>query len=735
MQLSPYSFNSITTINDGSNFSAYFPVGSVTIQADGKPYFVERTNAAPQYVYKGRTTRRMPIHIKMLGTIHSQIDTLKAYFQTFDPDEHKLIAKDTANSNKEWYVNATVESFNKIDGQEAVVILAVADPIWLENVESTSTWNITASGDTKVIAPDGNLDAYPILQITPTSAKSNVAGATLRNRRFCTIYNQTSRTFSDYPIDITNGGIDTSALVADNTNKCQINQGGGIDAIVTTIPYDTVTGTIPVSGMGYCGTEQISWTGKTGTTSGNLTGCTRGINGTTAAVHADNAEIKVSKIEADGGDIHVYVDGVDVNYWLNGMNGATTKVWANFDLRPAVTLTVSGSYISSDTAITLVVTAANKEAIANLPSSGLLLWESELVPFSAKSDGGLTVTLAGRGAKGTTAASHADATTMKWIEHEVWLIYGDASLTNYTVSDTNKPIFNLTSTNTSWDYDDFLQLDSNSAAVSRTGMWGYSVYIEAGLLAIYYSVGTGGTAAATLSQRLALASQTFSVMGLTAQSASATKGYVLWTFYHQAGVTHVTADGNKIANVVAFWNNTANYVVAPEKSADGGSWSSMWTEAAPASNNVWASFSQGSTSLSGTYQYLRWRLQIYDAVQGIAALEINNVTLTLDSSATPSVSLGSEVTSYLIDAKITNNTTGEFVRVKYALPLNDTLEIDTLTKKVTYSDEGISAREAVTFSTIRDNWLRLGTGNNTLQYDETGAAAVTIVVKWRDRNS
>jgi hypothetical protein len=95
--------------------------------------------------------------------------------------------------------------------------------------------------------------------------------------------------------------------VADNSNKCQLN--GGINSSVTTIAYDTVTGSIPSVGSGYIDSEQIKWTGKTGTTSGNLTGVTRGIGGTSAASHADNAEIKLSYVLANGDDLRVFIDG------------------------------------------------------------------------------------------------------------------------------------------------------------------------------------------------------------------------------------------------------------------------------------------------------------------------------------------------------------------------------------------------------------------------------------------
>ena len=83
---------------------------------------------------------------------------------------------------------------------------------------------------------------------------------------------------------------------ADNTTSitsptAAVDDGSNISASATTITYDTLTtGTgilaLPDQGTIKIGSEQISYTGKTSTT---LTSLTRGINGTTAAIHNNNA--------------------------------------------------------------------------------------------------------------------------------------------------------------------------------------------------------------------------------------------------------------------------------------------------------------------------------------------------------------------------------------------------------------------------------------------------------------
>ena len=64
---------------------------------------------------------------------------------------------------------------------------------------------------------------------------------------------------------------------------------GAIDASQTTIILDSVW-QFPTSGTLLIGSEQITYTG-TNTSANSITGCTRGANGTTAAIHADNTAV------------------------------------------------------------------------------------------------------------------------------------------------------------------------------------------------------------------------------------------------------------------------------------------------------------------------------------------------------------------------------------------------------------------------------------------------------------
>lgn len=79
------------------------------------------------------------------------------------------------------------------------------------------------------------------------------------------------------------GTVDTATeLIRVENNVSSTIGAGGVTNVATTVPVTDTTGW-PADGVAYCGTEAISYTGKTGT---SLTGCVRGFDGTTAASHA-----------------------------------------------------------------------------------------------------------------------------------------------------------------------------------------------------------------------------------------------------------------------------------------------------------------------------------------------------------------------------------------------------------------------------------------------------------------
>jgi len=92
----------------------------------------------------------------------------------------------------------------------------------------------------------------------------------VKNQNIALVDGQAVYTFYRSPADGTSSGISTTLS-------------GGINAAVTTIGVASVTGMPTTGGIITINSEQITYTGIS---SLNLTGCTRGVNGSTAATHS-----------------------------------------------------------------------------------------------------------------------------------------------------------------------------------------------------------------------------------------------------------------------------------------------------------------------------------------------------------------------------------------------------------------------------------------------------------------
>ena len=151
---------------------------------------------------------------------------------------------------------------------------------------------------------------------------------------------------------------------------------GNISASVTTIPITDVTVfPVPVGVGAYyvakVGDEQIKYTGVA---SGNLTGCTRGFNSTTAAAHVygDRIYIPVTALSGDAGAVTT-------------LNGAIT--------------TTSGTGPITLTSVT------------GFDASGTVLIDTELISYTAIVGSTLAGTIT-RGVGGTTGATHSNGATV-----------------------------------------------------------------------------------------------------------------------------------------------------------------------------------------------------------------------------------------------------------------------------------------------------------------------------------
>jgi hypothetical protein len=206
MQLTIYTYDG-HAINDGTNYVCGLPA-AISPEAEG--LFVETGSTWARLSGKKRPGVLFDLEIVGRGTIHSQREQLKQWFDCEDEEAKKLIAKDTADGDRQYYVYASALQIIEVsNGGHWLVRLACQNPIWLSETEYSTVWDITASGDTQVVnVAAGNLPARPVITLTPKLAKSGGFAHSYQ----VYVRNVTDNLFSDYEFDLGNG-LNTAALV------------------------------------------------------------------------------------------------------------------------------------------------------------------------------------------------------------------------------------------------------------------------------------------------------------------------------------------------------------------------------------------------------------------------------------------------------------------------------------------------------------------------------------------
>jgi len=453
------------------------------------------------------------------------------------------------------------------------------------------------------------------------------------------------------------------------------------------------------------------------------------------------ALVTAVKAQADGDDFRVFMDGLEVlNKWAGGggYNSTTLRMWMNINLEPKIELTLGAAIAGagSVTTITFEATAANQDALRRLATKdNKVLYigtEAFAAPDMTVNILKYTVTASTnmRQAKGTSAASHSIGDTVRWIQHDIWVCYGDATLTAPTADDNLKPILNLTSsTNTSWVWNDFF-----STGTLRTAQWSFRV-----VNSLNYKLATSDTRSLNYGATTAANadfSAIASVMGMGIRAANiagtwrAETAEIEWKFNDPCGFTTITASGKKYRYSTS-WPAVAGLQV----STNGTFWSSVWTEATPSTTVSWESLSSHSAvALGATYKTLRFVLQgsVTGTTSNAAYIEHDDITAVKDSNAIPSITLGSEQSDYQYDFILSNDTSGETLTIKWPSATSSALTIDCDRKTITTAD-GTNIRGAMKTNTVRKDWLTLTPGSTTFSYTESNLVGVGISVAYEER--
>ena len=519
---------------------------------------------------------------------------------------------------------------------------------------------------------------------------------------------------------ITGYGLDTTGWVADATISNQINQGGGITDAATTIPIDTdVGGGLPNSGMGYVDTEQIAWTGKSG---GQLTGVTRGIGGTAAATHADNAVIKLSYMLANGADLRFYLDGLETSLWLDGINTTLSHLWAVINLVPKIELALKTQIAATGdvTALEFALTTANREAFAKLPTSGMIQIGDEMFTYSSKTSMTLSVTVAERAAKDTSMALHAVGATCYWIEHDAWIYSGNPSLSAET-DDTKKPMLDL------GDSSNLLRVwyEFRESTGLRVNSFMMNVLRSSNVAERGSRIYTGDHQDETADP----ATEAGMRMMATYRNGrwNPENGKIATSIYEPAGIQAAAINAEKYR--VGSWPNLCRM----EKSKDGVLYASQYAIATPSVASSWQSIASGWQSFGTGYRHMRVLMEgvVNAGASYEADVELNDCAIALINP--PVVSIGTRQTnSYEANFSVENAANGQSFQINFTGKLDGELVIDCKAKTIRYLVDGQYYRVALTKPTNQTPWMELEAGSNTLTYTEEGATGVTLTIEYDD---
>ena len=668
MKLNIVSWNGTTDINNDTTFDAWFESKQQFVPTRSGIYN-ERPEKWPKLSGAATDEHSFVFKVRCLGTIHSQRETVKGWFSIEDFTPRSLVFEDTADSNRQWYLEGIpTKIFEETPGVLAIT-LATDEPFLKTVLDSTGSLSITATGDSTSVTVLGNMNARPVIKITPTSAKTGEFGYA----RWVAVYNQippkAGKEFSNYSLDF--GGVDTAALIAAN------------------------------------------------------------------------------KMQATGIDYLLQVDGETVDSWLGttdgrGINTTDTALWGIVSLKPSIQLTIRSAIASTDTLAGTklyfnVLNATESEAFrdALALSNKVMYLGTEAITYSS-----LAVDILGgyanvteRAAKGTTAGTHSAGATVRFLEHDIWQVYGSTnysatSTDYYTVDNDNKPMFDLHSTNTSHIYTSFREVGA-----ARANAWTSQLVLAPprndNLSRVYTGSHTANANPATEAGVKISAYQELAWRGSAA-------GYS-WNLKNPSGITAMQITGDKyLASYTgAQWPAVAGLeYLHPTANV----WITADNQAIPTTSAAWQAFTIASTDtglFGGVAAYearFIFRGSVYGTANNYAAIEAQSVTATLASTGIPSVTVGAEQSKYYLNASITNSATGEWIKITGVVSLNKTVTIDCDAKTVTYED-GTNLRAGLRLSSARPNWLDLEPGVNTLTYYEKAAAGVTVGIEWENRNT
>lgn len=442
--------------------------------------------------------------------------------------------------------------------------------------------------------------------------------------------------------------------------------------------------------------------------------------------------ISGNKMISGGTDLRVWMDGNYADRWIDNVASSDSdgQVWVNYAMQPRKYGTFSTAFDSDDTTLYFGQTKSNLkflQSIIGVKNRTLQIDSdsdngTEFITYSDSDIDTIQYTIANlsRGQKDSTAITHLANGTVRLIEHDTWLLYGDSDATPWSNDDSYKPLFDLNglSTNAIWNYSGASFFDENN--LGRTGNWKPGVLsTRTGLSYIFTgSENTFINPANVLGMAL-IGSADFQV-----QNES---GTLAWEFNHPAGVTKIEYDGEK------YRSGSFPAIIGLQALQPNTVWLTIQNKAQPTNAYEWEYFDHtAGVDLGGIYETLRFVIDglLSSVINEMALIYMQVYGIYFDTDNLAQIAMGNETSINFFDFTLKNNTTGEYIKVTTPCLVNSSLTIDC-DKQEAYLADG--TRVNVITSTDREEWLDLQPGTNNLQYDDVGTAGINVVISHRDR--
>lgn len=465
----------------------------------------------------------------------------------------------------------------------------------------------------------------------------------------------------------------------------------------------------------------------------DVVGTTDGTTWDTAAL------IAAGKMQSAGQDLRLFRDGVEVDCWFDGINTTDTHIITVVDMPGAHNMTLKTAIGSTDTVTEIVLnyTNANKAEIQALPNSGRLILDSSLgstdseeFTYTARniSSTKLSFTINIRSVRGTTASSFSANANVRYLPYDFNLIYGNASDSARVTDDTHKPIQDLTSRNNSFVYTNFADADGLRANIWKQNIKKVS---NSSLSQSGFYTSTDDEGDTDPYTALGLKAETYQSLGVW-KADTITLG---WLNYFPDIVSSVSANG-------AQSQSSTNWVSPKLRAASNiasTSFTNLWTITAQSDTDVstWTTWSKASSdaTLPANTRYLQFYMvgSQLGTTDYYSKAEISSLTVGLTKN--PNIMIRPESNNYKLSCTLKNETTGDSLNIIYPMLLNTTLYVDTDPDFPNAKYNGVIVNGAISLSSIRSTWLKLGAGANSIGYETnlSGASDISIAIKWRDR--